>query len=76
MLVLSFSNKIDFFTLMAINMSHHPFLLSQTFEKKRTKMHKNKIGIFFIVILIFLLLIHTTTLDKIVETRFMALPKS
>ena len=57
-------------------MSHHPFLRSQTFEKKRTKMGTNKTGVFFIVILIFMFLIPTTTLDKIVETTFMALPKS
>ena len=57
-LLLSFSNKIDFFTLIAINMSHHPFLETQTFEKKRTKMHTNEEGIFCIVIMIYLFLIH------------------
>ena len=35
-------------------MSHHPFLETQTFEKKRTKMHTNEEGIFCIVIMIYL----------------------
>ncbi|XP_044163603.1 uncharacterized protein LOC122947970 isoform X4 [Acropora millepora] len=42
-------------------------LETQTFEKKRTKMHTNEEGIFCIVIMIYLFLIHMLQ-DQLVST--------